>query len=332
MFEKTTLKLTAWYLIIIMLISLLFSALVYQASTMEVHSRLKGFQKYAPAQVKTFGEGWSSYSQAQADEAAHNIMINLVYVNLAILVAGGIASYQMARRTLRPLKEAHESEMRFVSDASHELRTPLTAMKTELEVALRDPNISSNELRELLESNLEEVDKLTQLSQSLLTLSRLDSQDMSYEKIDIKQIVADIVARYDKSSRRIEVEQPKSSLHIYAHTTSLEQLVTILIDNALKYSPDDSTINIHLQSSIGRVKLTIANAGEGITPADLPYIFDRFYRADNSRSNSGNSFGLGLSIAKTIVKRHQGEINATSQPGKLTTFCVSLPSAKDFKK
>src|SRR5690606_24862255 len=114
----------------------------------------------------------------------------------AIWLAGGVGSYYLARRTLRPIEEAHEAQSRFTSDASHELRTPLASMKTELEVALRDPALNKEEMRELLVSNLEEVDKLTKLSQNLLQLSRLEQENIQLERVVLREVISGVVARH----------------------------------------------------------------------------------------------------------------------------------------
>jgi signal transduction histidine kinase len=313
-----------------MIISLIFSGLVFQSASGEVNSRLEQFGRHLPSGTdRQSNRQFDIIRDAQADEAAHNILINLIYINCLILGAGGVASYVMARRTLRPIQEAHEAESRFVSDASHELRTPLAVMKTELEVALKDPDLSKGEMKQLLESNLEEVNKLTKLSQTLLTLSKMDFGNLVHEEVPFQQTVLKVIDRYDKDSRRISVKQRGKPLLLDAHQSSIEELFTVLIDNALKYSPPGSPITISLTRSSNKALFSIVNAGKGISDTDLPHIFDRFYRADNARTTSSNtSFGLGLSLAKTIVQLHHGELSATSAPDKETTFTVLLPIIK----
>lgn len=330
MFENATLKLTGWYLLIIMVISLLFSVLVYQSAASEVNTRLDQFTQRLPDDMnKRPSSAFSILRNAQADQAAHNILVNLIYINCLVLAAGGVASYLMARRTLHPIQEAHEIESRFVSDASHELRTPLAVMKTELEVTLKDPNITKDDMKQLLESNLEEVNKLTKLSQTLLTLSKMDYGSITHEEVPFQSTALSVIERYDKDAQRIVVKQGTKPLVLDAHQPSIEELFTVLIDNALKYSPVDSKINITLGKRNNKAEFVISNLGEGINANDLPHIFDRFYRADNARTgNEKTSFGLGLSLAKTIVSLHHGELSATSAPHKKTTFTVLLPIFK----
>lgn len=332
MFESATLKLTGWYLLIIMVISLLFSILVYQSASSEIDTRLEQFERRLIFEP-TFNtqNQIGNIRRLQTEAAAHNIFINLLYTNLVVLVCGGLVSYLTAKRMLEPLEKAHAAQERFVSDASHELRTPLAAMKTELEVAIKNPNLTEAEMKQLLESNLEEVDKLTKLSQTLLTLSKLEYDKLIYEHIVFNELVHTVINKYD-STGRIELHEKRNKITIDAHRSSIEELLTILIDNAFKYSPPNSKIIITITKRPSRVVFTIVNAGKGIDAKDLPHIFDRFYRADNARSRGEKtSFGLGLSLAKQIVELHDGDLTASSAPDQKTTFTISLPSLRASK-
>lgn len=325
MFASATLKLTGWYLLILTIISLIFSVLVYQLSISEVESQLGRYEsgiRGGPYEIRNFN--FKALYEDQLTQAHTNIIAGLIYTNIVILVAGGIGSYVLARRTLRPIEEAHEAQSRFVSDASHELRTPLAAMTTELEVALRDPKLSKGEMKELLTSNLEEVHKLTHLSDTLLKLSKGDFASLTQTTFCLGDAAKNVVERYDKTGARIHLTVGKTTTPIHAHRPSIEELIVILVDNALKYSPDDSLISVKVSRRGAKAHLSITNTGEGIRADDLPHIFDRFYRADNSRSgNSGH--GLGLSLAKQIVELHRGELTASSAPNHATTFTFLLP-------
>lgn len=331
MFQSATIKLTAWYLMILMIISLLFSVIIYQVTSTEINRRLEELQTGIQQQnnyraVPGFDIG--SIRVSQAHEASTNLIISLIYINVVILIAAGIGSYVLARRTLQPIEEAHEAQSRFTSDASHELRTPLAVMKTELEVALRDSKISKTEMRELLTSNLEEVDKLSRLSQTLLQLSKLDYANIQKERLSLESIVRQAASRLDKTSKRIDIATTKSSPTVIGNQASIEELATILIDNALKYSPADSLVSIRIGKRAQKASFEISNTGEGIHEDILPRIFDRFYRADTSRTGGGkNGYGLGLALAKKIVEIHGGELSASSAPGHTTTFTVLLPLA-----
>jgi signal transduction histidine kinase len=332
MFHSATLKLTAWYLLILMSISLLFSITIYNAATSEIRDRLSDLQQ----QIEQPSPGgpyfdpnhrlFSAYRNDQRTAANRNLLLTLLYVNLLIFFGGGALSYLLARRTLRQIEQAHEAQTRFTSDASHELRTPLAAMKAELEVALMDKNMSKTDMHELLESNLEEVNKLTSMSKTLLQLSKLDHANIDVEPVTLNTVASEVVQRYDKNASRIKLKLPKAPLVVKANPSSIEELMTILVDNALKYSPDTSPIKVTLSHSGRNAIFEIINEGEGIPAKDLPHIFDRFYRSDTSRTTGGS--GLGLALATDIVTMFKGELSVTSTPGKETAFHFSLPLTK----
>ena len=331
MFHAATLKLTGWYLLILMSISLLFSFTIYGATTGEIHNRLSDFQSRfeQPGVAPTFDPNhrlFAAFQNDQRDTADRNILSTLVYVNLLIFFGGGVLSYLLARRTLRQIEESHEAQSRFTSDASHELRTPLAAMKTELEVALRDPKLSKSDMREQLESNLEEVNKLTILSKTLLQLSKLDYASLELESVNLADVASEVIQRYDKNAKRIVLDVPKKPLLVKANMASIEELMTILVDNALKYSPANSQIKAVLSQQGRQVRFSITNKGDGIPSDKLPHIFDRFYRANDSRNEGGT--GLGLALAKEIVAVHKGELSVSSAPGAETTFQFLLPTFK----
>lgn len=323
MFQSATIKLTAWYLGIIMTISLLFSAAIYQINFHEVSIRLENLQQSLSDANSPFAKN-SALRQAQVDQAAIQLLNALAVINFVVFVAGGAASYFLARRTLRPIEEAHEAQSRFTSDASHELRTPLTAMKTEIEVTLRNPSLDATEAREQLESNLEEIEKLIQLSDMLLNLSRLDYRRLETRRVVLEPVLTQALKRHARLRSRFKLSLRKG-IAAYGDDDAIEELMTILIDNALKYSTPNSRITIKLFQKRGMAGFSICNRGKQIDPADLPHIFKRFYRADSSRTKNGQSgYGLGLSIAKKIVDLHGGEIEAQSN-SKETTFTFYLP-------
>ena len=325
MFHSAVVKLTSWYLLILMSISLLFSVAVYNVATNELSDRLNEFEdRFEQTDTIYDRPGqrlFSAFRNNQRETANRNIFWTLAYVNLLILLGGGALSYMLARRTLQEIEHAHDAQSRFTSDASHELRTPLAVMKSELEVALRDPKLTKQEMRELLQSNLEEVDRLTILSKTLLQLSKLDYANIDFEQVNLGNVAADVIQRYDKNLSRIVLQQPKTPLFIKANPASIEELLTILIDNALKYSPPKSKITALVSARGRHVVFSITNGGAGIPQEKLPRIFDRFYRADESRTVGGA--GLGLALAKEIVGLHKGEMSVSSN-NEQTTFTVSL--------
>lgn len=334
MFQSATLKLTAWYIAILMAISITFSVVIYQLNYREVsfrleslqHSIMDGFSTPVPFS-NYLNEYMGSTGNPLLDEsrkASNQMILSLLYINIVVFIAGGLGAYFLARRTLRPIEEAHEAQSRFTSDASHELRTPLSAMKAELEVNLRDSKLEIDEARELMESNLEEVEKLIKLSEMLLHLSRLDHGKLEVETVDIPIVLEEVLKRHQSDRERFVITSRKKATTL-ANEAAVNELISILIDNALKYSPTDESIHIRIFQQMGYVGFEIKNGGKAIPADKLPRLFDRFYRADTSRTNSAqNGYGLGLSIAKKIVDIHYGELTVASND-TATTFTFYLP-------
>lgn len=312
-----------WYLLLLMATSVVFSGAIYEMTTSELGTRLERFQHNLQIVTNPVGQPYELLRENETDKASANIIMSLLVANMFILVVGGVASYLLARHTLKPIKESHEAQSRFTSDASHELRTPLAAMKTEIEVALRDKKATTVELKDVMKSALEEVDKLSRLSQMLLDLSRLDHNKLSIERVDLPKITKDVIDRYAVPKTRVRIRASKKT-YVVGNEAAITELVSILVDNALKYSLKKSLITISISTVDKKVIFEITNAGDGIAPDKLPHIFDRFYRADTSRTNR-NGYGLGLFIAKRIIELSHGEISVTSTAKGLTTFSVSLP-------
>jgi len=334
MFASATLKLTAWYLIILVTICLIFSFIIFTLSTSEISSRLERLQIRIEGSSKTLTlPGPITLNDIrinQTRQAKESIFIGLLYMNLAVITLGGVGSFWLARRTLKPIEEAHEAQSRFASDASHELRTPLAIMKSEIQVAMRDKSLESKDYKELLESNLEEVDKLTDLSQSLLQLSRLDYGELERsDRVDIVKTIKKAAKSLKLTSDRLKFSLPGGTVTIDGNESMLGDLFRILLDNAVKYSPAGSPISLSLSSNGRTCKVSVTNEGDGINSKDLSKIFDRFYRTETSRSSAGTAgYGLGLSLAKEIVNLHDGSISAVSTPGKTTSFTVTLPQVR----
>lgn len=325
MFKSATVKLTGWYLLILMVISLSFSIVIYQISVYEVNTRLESLQSTLftqPSFVRTPIDPAQIVNMA---DATNHLISGLFFANLSVLVFGGIGSFLLARRTLKPIEDAHEAQSRFTSDASHELRTPLASMRAELEVTLRDPSTTKKEYQELLRSNLEEVVKLTKLSEMLLNLSRLDHDKLEQTSVNLTQMINDIIKQFNVPDDRMSVTAKKDTF-VVGNDIAINELISILIDNSLKYSPADSLVVISLSTRNRQARFEITNTGPGIDSTVLPHIFDRFYRGDVSRTKSAKSgYGLGLALAKKIVQLHDGELSASSAPGHATTFTFMLP-------
>jgi len=322
-------KLTGWYLLLVMLISLAFSIVVYRLATDTLTQTLTTQQARIYKAFPVFSGNPFFVHDKDVERGAHIILQNLIYFNVLVLVGAGLASYWLAQRTLRPIEASNERQKRFVADASHELRTPLTALKMSSEVALLDNHASPHELRAALKSNLEEADKLSTLLNDLLRLSQLDSNEIqhTFTPLTVSKVVEQALQKTTTRAKgkHITIENGAQDNPLYGDENSLVQLLVILLDNAIKYSHDAGTVRISSSSHGSATVITIADHGIGIKQQALSHVFDRFYRADKARTGN-EGYGLGLSIAKRIADIHNGAITITSRPGKGTTVTVELPA------
>ena len=333
-FHAASLKLAGFYLAILMAISLFFSATIYQVSVNELERGLRRPSRVltVPPNVGFSDELIQQYEQERLDayqEARERILTRLVVTNLLILLGAGMLSYYLAVRTLRPIEEAHAALERFTADASHELRTPITAMRSENEVALMDPNLSLADAKLQLKSNIEELENLTTLAEGLLRLAHTDNNSLTKIPISAAGLAETAVQRVlpqaEKHGVLIKSTIAKDAYVLADEVSATEALVTLL-DNAAKYSATKSTIQLTVRQDQKFIKFIIKDQGIGIATEELPHIFERFYRADSSRTKQGVSgYGLGLAIAKSIADAHGGSVSATSKPGKGSTFTLSLP-------
>jgi two-component system, OmpR family, sensor histidine kinase CiaH len=322
-------RLTIWYVAILMGLSLAFSVWVYNETMAELKAGFTGpvverlQNRYGPLPA----EVWVQVIEKQFEVSRQRVIGQLIVLNVGVLVVGAGASYWLARRTMRPIEEAFEAQNRFTADASHELRTPLSAMKTEIEVSLRDPNLDKQEMRELLRSNLEEIDRLSELAQGLLTLAR-QPEKPQVAPLAVKPVVIEIMKRYKPlaDAKQIAFKKEFNEINVMADKKNLALLIGILLDNAIKYSPEKTTITVRVERKDGHGLISVIDQGPGISTDDLPRIFERFFRADSSRTKeqvAGN--GLGLSIAKKTAAALHGAIIAKSEKGQGSTFSIRLP-------
>ena len=324
MFQSARLKLTTWYLFTAALISVFFSLIIFVGINREFR-RIGHFQKLRL-------EDRRSPDPEIIVQARTRLIMILVMVNLGILSVAGIAGYFLAGRTLKPIEEMIDEQNRFIADSSHELRTPLTSLKSEMEVNLRDKDLTMVNAKKLITSNLEEVNKLQLLSDNLIKLAQYQSDNrFAFENISLKSTVDNACKKVSSAAKLkgIKITNQISDCLIEAERNSLEELFVILLDNAIKYNVVGGKIVLASEEKDGRVEITVQDSGVGISPVDMPHIFDRFYRGDKSRTKSDVSgYGLGLSIAKQIIDRHHGTITVISHLNKGTTFKLSLRLAE----
>lgn len=260
--------------------------------------------------------------------------------NLLIIIASGLvigmliiilAGYYLAKNAMIPIKNSWEKQQQFVADASHELRTPLAVIKSNAELMLRHPNHTIEEESIRATNVVREVRRMTKLVASLLTLARSDANqaELQLSPVSLNEELNSIaeqfipLAEMEGLSLRLEIAE---QLELIADRERLHQLVVILLDNALKYTPSPGNILITGARQSGSILLSVQDSGHGIPPEELSKVFDRFYRGDKARSREQGGTGLGLAIAKWIVEKHGGKIEVESTVGVGTKFSVLLPA------
>lgn len=232
-------------------------------------------------------------------------------------------------RMIERLEDALAHNHRFSADASHELRTPLTIIRGELEQAIQEPGLS-NTVVDAIGSALEEIDRMSQIVQSLMATAYLDSggEQMERRPIDIGHLTGSTIEqmRLLAEERNITlIAEQLEPLIVEAHPTRLKQVIVNLIDNAMKYNQPGGTVTVSIVAQGNKALLRVADTGIGIPAASIPYIFDRFYRADKARTRATGGIGIGLAIVKAICNAHQAEIRVHSIEGQGSLFEVSLP-------
>ena len=229
------------------------------------------------------------------------------------------------------LQRVEKMRRDFVANVSHELRTPLSIFRGYLETLLDDPHQPPGELLRILEIMERHSNRLNALVEDVLSLARLESPgiDLHMSEIDLPEFLHGIMRDWEK---RLAAKKLKSHLNfpgtlprLRADETRLQELIYNLLDNAVKYSNPGGTVFLRAEAETDLVRISVADQGVGIPPDDLPRIFERFYRADKSRSSEQSGTGLGLSIVKHIAQLHGGTVEAHSELGKGTTISVMFP-------
>ncbi len=260
-------------------------------------------------------------------EKATTIMAGL---GLLALIIATIVGHILSGKAMVPLKAAYEKQRQFAADASHELRTPLAVVMASAELLQNDPSIKSPFLKQVVEDVHDEVKKMTKLVGDLLVVARSDNKALKLKpsKFDLGAVAAQTARLMQplaeqKNIAIIAENLPKTMIH--ADEQKIRQLVLILVDNAVKYTPDGGKVTLEFRKAEkGKVCLAVSDTGIGIAPEDQEKVFDRFYRVDKARSREMGGNGLGLAIAQEIVELHQGTIAIDSVLGQGTTFTITL--------
>ncbi len=266
----------------------------------------------AESKVEMFSNDMERVVRVSIEEekqaAANDLLRMLIIAGVAIEVVVAVVSYFLAEEAVRPVSEAYEAQKLFIANASHEIKTPLAAISANLEAA----DIQDNKWIKNIET---ETEKLTRLNTDLLTLARTDLVATSEERVvNVNELVAKVVESFEPRLMNIDFKKSITlgNDKVKTHPEDLEQILRILLDNAIKYC--DTKIRLKVETHT----LSVSNDGAKIAPKDLEHVFERFYQTDKS----AEGVGLGLSIAKTLAERNGWKLAATSD--RVTKFVLNF--------
>lgn len=275
---------------------------------------------------------------AFADTSGERIyMNNLIFTSLSVgvpaLFAFFLLAYFLSGLALKPAKAAWQQQQQFVADASHELKTPLTVILANTDILLSHPDATVHSQQKWIENTKTEGERMKKLADNLLFLAKSDAAEQTaatpaaHEPVNLSDAAWKALLPFESIAFEQGVElnsDIKPDITVSGNAEQLNRLIVILIDNACKYSGKNGQVTLSLTKEQGRAKLSVHNTGNPIDKADLPHIFDRFYRADKSRAQESGGHGLGLSIAKSIVDAHGGKLTVTSSAEHGTTFTAEI--------
>ena len=260
-------------------------------------------------------------SSRHLGDGSHRLWVTIVAGLLLVF----LGSLFLSKKAVEPIEKAWQKQLDFTADASHELRTPLAVMGTNLELVMDSPDETVASQMKWLKNIEAENKRMTRLVADLLTLSRSDThqQELELETFRLDEMILDTVASFEVMASHKEITlitQVDNDLAFTGDRKRIEQLVVILVDNAIKHMNQSGMVTITLNQSGKELELTVADTGVGIEAHHLAQIFDRFYRVEKKRTADEDGSGLGLAIAKWIVEAHGGNISVTSALGEGTVF------------
>ena len=329
-------RLTLSYLAVIMTLSLIFTGIIYLLSTASLNRPLLPSEEEnssvsveAPEfEEHSFENTFRKRLERRDNTTRMTIIYSLVGFNLGIFVIGIFVSRSLAKLTLAPIERAMMKQTQFIFDASHELKTPLTAMLVRNEVALRKKSLPEEKAREVIEKNIEEILKMKELTASMLDVARENGESEKSTEINVPELLADLQEKLAPVARgrgvKIETEMNLGkNLRASVAKNTLEQILTIFADNAMKYS-GEKIIYLRAGRRGKNVAFSVKDNGAGVKKENQKRIFERFYQVDTARTRTEDktSHGLGLAIAKNLAERQGYKIVLRSSEGRGAEFEV----------
>ncbi len=280
--------------------------------------------------ITPFGTKIAFMERSQYDNMLFQLLKTFVFIGFISLIVLLLISIYLTNKSIIPIKETFEKQKQFIADASHELKTPLAIIKTNTSLILSQPDDSIKNQSKWINYINSQTDRMSILINEMLSLAKMDTAEnqLPLAPINMSKIVENMILMFDaviyENNINLETNIIKN-LFVNGDKESLKKLFSIIMDNAIKHTDKEGTITVSLFTHRNKVKMIIRNTGEGIEPENLERVFERFYRVDSSRDRETGGYGLGLSIASSIVKQHKGKIYATSKVGSYTSFIVELP-------
>ncbi len=349
-FTIARLKLTVFYTIFITILVVIFSFAIYYSYRYYLGGRFEeelfGIESEDETELET-GENSENVLRypVTPEEIRNNASRRLgniiLVVDGVVIIISAFLGYSLAGITLRPIQRNHEIQKRFMSDTSHELRTPLSIMKTGLEVQIRNPKCPPY-CKPVLSSNLEEVNRMSEIVKKLLFISRMDSGSELFrlKEININELLKSTIQNIQDYAREKKIDiifatsvsaenrrkVAREQIFINGDLDKLKQAFFNILKNAVDYSGSGGKIELTVFKNPRFIQIEIKDYGSGIPKADLPYVFERFYRSSNAAALYKEGSGLGLAITKEIILKHKGEIKIESSYGNWTKVIVLLPA------
>lgn len=254
------------------------------------------------------------------------MIFNSLWITLAVISCVILLLTFLSSRIARPVAQSYEKQKRFITDAGHELKTPITIIQTDAE--LLSMEIDSNEWLRDIQA---QAGRLSSLTSDLIYLARMEEdQQLPMIAFPLSDVVEETAASFETAAKahgQTLLQEIQASIECVGNEKAIRQLVSVLLDNAIRYAPMGSHIRLGLGTSARQIRLAIQNPAPNLTPENLENLFERFYRADTSRNSQDGGHGIGLSVAKAIAGAHGGKISATLKDNELTIM-VLLPAPK----
>ncbi|MCK5811270.1 MAG: HAMP domain-containing histidine kinase [Clostridiales bacterium] len=271
----------------------------------------------------------------QEREIIASVLRELMFIFIGAIILVLLGNLVMTKKAIEPIKKAWEKQKRFVGDASHELRTPISAIKTNMEIVSEDDNKTIGEHRKWIDNIDQETNRMSELVNKLLFLSRKDSEDnkIFYDVINLAEEIKIILKEFEIKfkNKNITFESSLANTYIKADKTDIHQLISSLLDNAFKYT-ESGRVKIKIYEDSFYSVLEISDTGIGVSEEEKYKIFERFYRVDRARRSAKKGYGLGLSIVKSIVEEYNGKIELKSKLNKGSTFIIKIPTMEHKEK